>query len=273
MKLNDLFEGFLLAAVFSASLLSISAMANQAHVVQVNGQPYHEGMVVPSVSSIAGYVDSAMNGNVSVYVTGANVVKCYPGARNVFGGPTFDVPMGGPGFSTQCFKPANGIQETFRVNLHVMDCTHMSIPSFECEYTDTYFNLVVGSAVAPPTPTPTPTPAALVPQTGLWWNPSESGSGYSIDVKNGTLVMLVFSYKTNGDSEWYIASGVLTNGGKSFTGTLDKARNGQCISCIYPGAPTFVGSDGTVTVEFSSATAARMTLPGGRQLNIQPQPF
>jgi hypothetical protein len=115
-------------------------------------------------------------------------------------------------------------------------------------------------------------PAPITPAVGLWWNPAESGSGYNIDVKHGVLVLTVYSYKSNGDSEWYIATGTLTNAGRSFVGSLDKTRNGQCISCPYK-APTPGGSDGQVTIEFSSATNGTMTLPGGRAIPIVPQAF
>lgn len=119
---------------------------------------------------------------------------------------------------------------------------------------------------------PVPT-SPLVPAAGLWWNPNESGSGYALDAKHGVLVLTVYSYKANGDSEWYIATGPLTNNGRNFSGVLDKIRNGQCISCPYNGLPVYGGSDGTVTIEFSSPTAAVMHLPGGRVINIIPQAF
>jgi hypothetical protein len=73
----------------------------------------------------------------------------------------------------------------------------------------------------------------ITPAVGLWWNPSESGTGYTIDVHNGVMAVIVYSYKENGDSEWYLASARLTNSGRSFTATLDKYRGGQCISCTY----------------------------------------
>ena len=113
----------------------------------------------------------------------------------------------------------------------------------------------------------------ITPAVGLWWNPSESGTGYNIDVKHGILVLTVYSFKTNGDSEWYIATGALTNGGRNFSGVLDKARGGQCISCPYSGPPVGNGNDGPVTISFTSPTAATMTLPGGRVINIEPEAF
>ena len=112
---------------------------------------------------------------------------------------------------------------------------------------------------------------AFTPQAGLWWNAAESGSGYNFDYKHGVLVVTVFTYEAGtGHSEWYLASGPVTN--NVFTATLDKYRNGQCVTCPYanPGPPA--GNDGTITITFTSATSAVMQLPG-RTTNVVPQPF
>jgi len=111
---------------------------------------------------------------------------------------------------------------------------------------------------------------AFTPQTGHWWNPNESGSGYNIDVSNGVLVITIYSYKLNGDSEWYLAAGPLSADQHHFVGTLDKYRNGQCISCAYSGHPTVIGNDGAISIAFLSETSATLSLPGGRLVNIQP---
>lgn len=114
--------------------------------------------------------------------------------------------------------------------------------------------------------------SAFQPAGGMWWNPDESGSGYNLVIQNGTLVMTLFSYKTSGDSEWYLAVGPLTNSGRAFTATLDKYRNGQCISCAFK-VNTPSGNDGVVSITFQSETSATMTLPGGRTTTIVPFNF
>jgi hypothetical protein len=114
---------------------------------------------------------------------------------------------------------------------------------------------------------------AFVPSVGLWWNPAEDGTGYNFDVKHGVLVMSMFSYEAGGHSEWYVAAGPLTDNGTKFTGTLDKYRGGQCLTCPFTGKPTLVGNDGTVSITFSSSTSAVITLPNNRVSPIQPQVF
>ena len=113
-------------------------------------------------------------------------------------------------------------------------------------------------------------PVSFTPVAGLWWNGDESGTGYALDVKHGVLVVTLYSYTAAGAPIWYLASGPITN--NVFTTTLDKYRDGQCISCTYkPTTPN--GNDGTVSITFTSNTTATMTLPGGRTFAIVPQPF
>jgi len=111
--------------------------------------------------------------------------------------------------------------------------------------------------------------SAFTPFTGNWWNKNESGSGYNIEVHQGVLVITIYSYKSNGDSEWYLAAGPMSPDQRQFSGTLDKYRNGQCISCTYE-APTLIGNDGIISITFLSETSATLTLPGGRVVNIEP---
>jgi hypothetical protein len=114
-------------------------------------------------------------------------------------------------------------------------------------------------------------PTALIaPQVGLWWNPAESGTGYALDYKHGVLVVTVYSYTTAGAPIWYLAFGPVIN--NTFTSTLSKFQNGQCISCAYS-LPTINGNDGTISITFTSPTTATMTLPGGRNFQIVPQAF
>jgi hypothetical protein len=113
-----------------------------------------------------------------------------------------------------------------------------------------------------------PPPVVITPQLGMWWNPAESGNGYSIGRSGSSIVITVFSYTPQGAPIWYLAFGPLIN--NTVTGTLNTFINGQCISCAYK-PPTANSNDGTATVTFNSATSATMTLPGTRVFNIVPQ--
>ncbi len=126
--------------------------------------------------------------------------------------------------------------------------------------------LVVPILGAPPPPSVTISPAA-----GLWDNHNEPGTGYSLDFKHGVLVVIVCSYTGAGAAQWYIASGPLV--GATFTSRLDKFFGGPCVACAFTGWPAAAGSDGTITIVFSSATSATAYLPGGQVKEIRPVAF
>lgn len=109
---------------------------------------------------------------------------------------------------------------------------------------------------------------AVTPKAGIWWNPSENGRGYSIDVSGNALVMAVYAYNTNGSAQWYIASGTLTNNGTQWQGTLGKYANGPCMGCLFSSSQE-MGNDGTISIRFDSDTSGVMTMPNGATTNIQ----
>jgi hypothetical protein len=111
----------------------------------------------------------------------------------------------------------------------------------------------------------------FMPVAGLWWNPDESGSGYNIQMQRGVMAATMFAYTAGGEPVWYYGVGSLasTGTGVTVTGTLDRYRGGQCISCGYHPA-SLVGNDGAFTMVFSSATEATVQFPGGRVTRIKP---
>jgi len=105
----------------------------------------------------------------------------------------------------------------------------------------------------------TTTPTTITPTTGWWWNASESGRGFSIETRSGSLFMGSFLYASDGAPEWYVSSGTISNG--SFSGVLAEYVNGQSLSGAYR-APSLLGSAGTISLSFSSSTAGTLTLAG-----------
>ena len=115
--------------------------------------------------------------------------------------------------------------------------------------------------------------SAFQPRTGHWNNiTAESGRGFNIDIQDGVMVLTMYAYDQNGNAQWYIASGNMSNGQRSFTGTLDKFVNGQCNQC-GPQAPQSAGNDGVISVAFDTEISATVTLPGGRTTRITPFNF
>ena len=112
--------------------------------------------------------------------------------------------------------------------------------------------------------------AAFQPHSGLWYNPNEPGSGYVIDIQNGTLQFGVYAYVPGGASEWYLAAGVLTNTGHTLSAILDKYRNGQCISCLYARGRVLIGNYGPITITFTSEMSANLSLQIGCNAGCKP---
>ena len=104
--------------------------------------------------------------------------------------------------------------------------------------------------------------SAATPDTGIWWNPAQSGRGFVIEVQGGTLFFGAFLYEANGRSTWYASSGPTQSNG-SYQGVLQSYGNGQTLTGAYT-APTVTNPNaGNVTLQFSDASHGMLTWPGG----------
>lgn len=110
--------------------------------------------------------------------------------------------------------------------------------------------------------TATPTTA---PETGLWWNPAESGRGFLFEQQGSSLFGVAFMYDDSGNPVWYLTSGAIT--GSTYQGNLLQYSGGQTMMGTYR-APTST-SAGTTTVQFQDKTHATITLPGGKQVSLE----
>jgi hypothetical protein len=96
--------------------------------------------------------------------------------------------------------------------------------------------------------------------TGWWWNTSESGRGFFIEQRDSTIVMAGYIYDDAGNPTWFLAAGPISN--NVFTATMQTYRGGQTLTGSYV-EPAPGPSLGTITVQFTSATQATVTWPGG----------
>ena len=103
-------------------------------------------------------------------------------------------------------------------------------------------------------------PANYQPESGWWWNPAESGSGYSIEVQGGNLFFVGFMYDAAGNPVWYFSAGPMTTP-TTYTGTLQQFANGQTLTGAYrpPDAPANIGS---LAVAFTAPDGATLTFTG-----------
>jgi len=99
--------------------------------------------------------------------------------------------------------------------------------------------------------------AAFKPYTGWWWNPAESGSGYSIEVQGNNLFVVGFSYDGSGRPVWYFSAGPMSTA-STYHGDVLQFGNGQTIDGPYhpPGPPTAIAK---VDVDFNAVNQAKLT--------------
>ncbi|MBB5207532.1 hypothetical protein [Chiayiivirga flava] len=112
---------------------------------------------------------------------------------------------------------------------------------------------------------------AYTPESGIWWNPNESGTGVVIEVQDNLMVVAAYVGDTNGNATWYTATAFL-QGNALFEGSLDLTEGSQCIGCPYLGLPTVVpGAGGDLTIVFDpdDETRAALTWDNGRTIPIE----
>jgi uncharacterized repeat protein (TIGR02543 family) len=114
----------------------------------------------------------------------------------------------------------------------------------------------------------------FTPQTGFWYNPAEAGRGFVIEVhSDNNLFIGGFMYAANGNAIWYASGPAAMADGTTYTGTWQQFGNGQTLTGAYQ-PPTIPNNDvGTITLVFTSATTATLTLPTGTQIPLQRFPF
>ncbi len=100
-------------------------------------------------------------------------------------------------------------------------------------------------------------PQPMAPQSGWWWNTSEPGRGYALEVYGWKIIYSPFVYDVDGDPLWYMAY-LATTDGETYTGDLLQYRNGQALNGAYQ-APTLIGAVGPVSLRFTSPTTGTAT--------------
>lgn len=106
---------------------------------------------------------------------------------------------------------------------------------------------------------------AIIPENGWWWNPSESGRGFNLEVQDNVLFFASFAYDQNGNPAWYTAGNPMTSD-RDWTAPLVVTSRGQCFGCAYVDPIRSVV--GTVTLRFTSSQTAIVTI-NGFSLSVQ----
>ncbi|MCK7595542.1 hypothetical protein [Pseudomarimonas salicorniae] len=110
---------------------------------------------------------------------------------------------------------------------------------------------------------------AYTPESGVWWNPNEPGTGIFIEIQDNFLVAAAYTYDSAGNAQWYTATGFMS-GNARFDGVLDAFTNGNCPGCPYRPNREFLGAGGPITIIFDPNDTTRASLRwGGRTMPIE----
>ncbi|MEP7068851.1 MAG: hypothetical protein ABI789_06405 [Usitatibacter sp.] len=161
------------------------------------------------------------------------------------------------------YKPANAAKAG-TITLSFSDASHGTMTWPGGTVPIERMNLVPGGLAA--------VPAGNQPETGWWWNPDENGRGFFIEWQKGYADLAGYMYDDAGKPVWYIAVYETPNA-RAFNGNWWTFANGQSMGGAYKPATRTSDSFAPVSINFTGADTAIMTLPNGRTTNLVRQRF
>jgi hypothetical protein len=117
-------------------------------------------------------------------------------------------------------------------------------------------------------------PAANAPESGWWWNEQEPGRGFFMEWQGATLDIAGYMYDEAGDPVWYLTVGSMGgDNNQTFSGSWWSYGNGQTLTGAWKPNARINGNVAPVTITFSAADTALMTLPNGRTTSLRRHRF
>jgi len=112
------------------------------------------------------------------------------------------------------------------------------------------------------------------PFNGTWYNPDQSGTGFSIDVQNGTLFGVYYGYDEQGKAIWLTFVGDLVPSDEpNVMWTVDtdllQFENGNAFNQGYS-APMTTNYQGQIHLKFTQKNHALFSVNNGEEQNIVP---
>jgi len=178
-------------------------------------------------------------------------------------GTTFSAPLtsySGGQTLTGAFKPATQGASPGTISITFTDATHGSMTWPGGIIPIQRYEFVTNGLSSPPTSTQ--------PQTGWWWNSSEGGRGYSVEVQASSAFIASYMYDGSGNPVWYASGPAALSAGNTYQGSWSSYSGGQTLTGSYH-PTTGTSNAGSLTVQFTSPSAGTITLPDGRQISIQ----
>jgi len=102
---------------------------------------------------------------------------------------------------------------------------------------------------------------SFTPESGLYWNSDESGSGYNFEIQDNFFFGVFYVYDDLGYPYWYTTSGFL-DGNSYFEGDLYISEDGPCLLCGWQQNHSYESGLGKIKINFLTETTATMSLLG-----------
>jgi hypothetical protein len=110
---------------------------------------------------------------------------------------------------------------------------------------------------------------AILPESGWYWNPAQSGRGFNIEIQDNLLFVAAFGYDLQGQPTWWVAGGPMQSD-RSFSARASRVSGGPCFGCAY--TPPGVSDAGPLTIAFSDEGHATVTFLG-ESVGVRRQDF
>jgi hypothetical protein len=111
--------------------------------------------------------------------------------------------------------------------------------------------------------------SAVLPDSGWYYNPDESGRGFNIEIQGDTLFIAGFMYDTVGNPIWVFSGGPMSSD-TTYSAAAFQTANGQPLGGAYHPATTV--PFGTATVTFPTTTTADIVV-NGYSFSVERQVF
>jgi hypothetical protein len=106
------------------------------------------------------------------------------------------------------------------------------------------------------------------PEAGWWWNPQEGGRGFFLEWQGDSADIATYMYDDAGNPVWYLSLFPAPDV-RNYSGNWWLYANGQSLTGAFKPAVQVNANVAPVTIQFTSATTATMTLPNGRTTALQ----
>lgn len=103
-------------------------------------------------------------------------------------------------------------------------------------------------------------------QNGWWWNASESGRGFFVEVQGNTAFIAGFMYDDTGKPTWHISAANAVSG-QTVSGNLIQFSGGQSLTGAYR-EPLQTASTGAISLRFLTPNSAELNIPNGTNVPL-----